>query len=353
VHVTVVPQAAGSGTTGEIATSNETAPANNATNVTIDTPKVTPTISATFSGDGQAYDPQSFSATLAAGNNPTGFIEFKVFEPLDSSCSGTPLYAQDATVTGNGTYTAPQPFTTGTGGTYHWTATYDGDAGNHPVATACRTNDLFIKAFPNIMLAAGTTSSTATLTNSLNATGTLTFNAYADGVCATPVATAAVPVSGNGSYTGAYTLPGPGNYIVTVGYSGDAGNVARPASGCANGGVVTIQDTGTNPPPPAPPPNHFTSPTARTSSRGTVTLSLTAPAAGRFTVTARSGRTTYGKASVTARAKGKVKLTLKPASAGRKLLKKHARLKLKITVTFTPTGGKPYTRTVSATINRR
>jgi hypothetical protein len=70
-------------------------------------------------------------------------------------------------------------------------------------------------------------------------------------------------------------------------------------------------------------------------------------------VTAKSGRTTYGKASVTKHAVGKVKLTLKPTSAGRKLLRKHARLKLKVTVTFTPTGGKPYTRTLTVTINRR
>jgi hypothetical protein len=364
VHFIVMPSAAGTASAGAVVSSTEadTTPADNAstTNLTIDpAPKATPGISATVAGDHQAYDPQTLSATVTGGSSPTGKVDLQVFAPADTTCSGSPLSASIVTIDGAGKATS-DAFVTGTGGTYHWTATYLGDAGNNSVSTTCGANDEDIKALPTIDLAVGVSGATATISNSLGATGTLTFTVYSDAACTTAIASATAAVNGDGSYPGAYALPGPGGYTVTVGYGGDARNAAE-SPGCARGGTVTIQSATTPPPPappadddvtPAPPSNHFTFGSSKVSSTGTVTLSLTAPGAGRFTATARYGSTTFGKVTAGKSAKGGLKLTIRPSAAGRRLLKKHTRLKLSVSVTFTPTGGKPLTHKLSLTVKR-
>jgi hypothetical protein len=93
-------------------------------------------------------------------------------------------------------------------------------------------------------------------------------------------------------------------------------------------------------------------------------ISVTVPGAGRLTAAdARaSGRAAaaakkkpaalVAPAGVNATKSGKVKLTIKPTSAGKKAIAKAKGRKLKISVllTFTPTGGKAITRTTSVTL---
>ncbi len=48
-----------------------------------------------------------------------------------------------------------------------------------------------------------------------------------------------------------------------------------------------------------------------------------------------------------------VKVTLKPTAAGKKVLKKKGKLRQKMSITFTPTGGTPNTKTKTITIKRK
>jgi 6-phosphogluconolactonase (cycloisomerase 2 family) len=70
------------------------------------------------------------SATLGGGMSPTGTVTFNVYGPGDTTCR-TSLASSTAAVSGDGSYTSPA-FTPTTPGTYVWTASYGGDAGNAP-----------------------------------------------------------------------------------------------------------------------------------------------------------------------------------------------------------------------------
>ena len=70
------------------------------------------------------------TAALSGGSSPTGTITFNLYGPsATASCSGTPVDTETAAVSGNGDYTTPS-FTPAQAGTYWWTASYGGDAGN-------------------------------------------------------------------------------------------------------------------------------------------------------------------------------------------------------------------------------
>jgi hypothetical protein len=83
------------------------------------------------------------AATLAGGVGPTpvgptGVITFRLFDPNQTGCTGTPRYLQIVPVAGNGTYrttniliAADKP------GIWNWTVTYSGDAFNNAAASAC------------------------------------------------------------------------------------------------------------------------------------------------------------------------------------------------------------------------
>jgi hypothetical protein len=80
------------------------------------------------------------SATLAGGSNPTGSIVFRLFGPNNPTCDPAgpaAVFTQTVTVTGNGTYSTTGGHTTTELGTYHWTASYSGDANNESAASAC------------------------------------------------------------------------------------------------------------------------------------------------------------------------------------------------------------------------
>ena len=83
------------------------------------------------------------SFTLSGGFGPTGAILFNLYAAGDTSCSGQPVYTEQVTVNGNGTYstsntgTGPNGFTATAQGTYNWASSYSGDGNNDPANSAC------------------------------------------------------------------------------------------------------------------------------------------------------------------------------------------------------------------------
>ena len=70
----------------------------------------------------------------------------------------------------------------------------------------------------------------------------------------------------------------------------------------------------------------------------TATVAVYAP--GKLRATVRAGKKVLAKGAATAKAAGDVKLRLKPTKAGKRMKRK---AKAKLTIVFTPTGGKPQT----------
>ena len=100
----------------------------------------------------------SDSAVLSgASSDAGGTIVFKAYGPADNNCNGTPAFTSAAIdVTGNGTY-GPVTFTPDTAGTYHWIATYSGDAknlGSHGGCGDAGENDTVAKLHPAVITVA-------------------------------------------------------------------------------------------------------------------------------------------------------------------------------------------------------
>ena len=123
--------------------------------------------------------------------------------------------------------------------------------------------------------------------------------------------------------------------------------------GGGGGGGTTTTPTTTTPVTVTPPSNAFTFSKPRASS-GNVLLTLQVPGAGTITVkaTVKVGKKkiTFATGKATRAAGGTAKLTLKPTSAAKKALKKSKKLKVSLSITFTPTGGTAKTSTSSLTV---
>src|SRR5439155_834874 len=102
----------------------------------------------------------SDSVALSGGSSPTGTITVKVYGPDDANCTGTALFSDNITVSGNGTYPSTR-HVINTAGTYRFWASYSGDTNNNAVAGACnQANESVVvgKASPTV----ATTASAAT-----------------------------------------------------------------------------------------------------------------------------------------------------------------------------------------------
>jgi uncharacterized repeat protein (TIGR01451 family) len=319
-------------------------------------PRVKPSLNATVVGAGRVNEVIGAQATLASSAVLTGSVTFRLFGPDDATCANA-VASSVATVAGGGDYPSAQ-FLPTAAGVYRWTASYGGDSANEPAATGCGDAAIVVKAVPELLLAATSTGATATLSNGSALGGTLTFTVFADAACATPLASSTVGVAGNGSYSATpFTVPGPGTYHWIVSYSGDDRNVSLDPNDC-NGATFTLSASSPPPPPvvvsPAPVPvsNHFTVRSSKASRTGVLTLKLSAPGAGRFVASAKGSGVTFGRVTVVKRAKGALTVTLKPSAAAKRALRRHSRVKVSVTLTFTPTGGAPLTRKVTVTIKR-
>ncbi|MEY2441129.1 MAG: hypothetical protein QOJ46_555 [bacterium] len=122
--------------------------------------RATPTIGVAAS-PGIVIGGQVFAnATVGSRVNAVGgaTVTFRLFDPDDSTCVGTPAFSATAPVNGLGVATSP-PFTPPSPqtGIYRWTASYSGDPNNLPVASACGApgSTVTVTPLPAQILSAG------------------------------------------------------------------------------------------------------------------------------------------------------------------------------------------------------
>jgi hypothetical protein len=75
------------------------------------------------------------SATLSSGNNPTGSVFFTLYSDAACTISVTGMSGSGAISSGGASWSSS--WTPTALGTYHWQASYAGDANNHASTTAC------------------------------------------------------------------------------------------------------------------------------------------------------------------------------------------------------------------------
>jgi uncharacterized repeat protein (TIGR01451 family) len=227
------------------------------TNITIPLARPTVTTSAvanaTIGAGGTAgiHD----TATLSNGtSNAAGTLNFKLYNSTCTTVVGTASASVSGANAGQQYASAPD-INVGPG-TYHWTVSYTGDAGNLAIAeTACGTvageNSVVNPRQPTVTTVADTnvaiTASGADLTDTAtlsggtsSAGGTLTFHLFADngsGGCGTEVTgspvTKAVSAADGVNYTSPTVhVPALGDYHWRVSYDGDANNLSIPLTAC-------------------------------------------------------------------------------------------------------------------------
>jgi Ca2+-binding RTX toxin-like protein len=230
-----------------IATVSALSGANSSGATTITVSRATPTLATDASGPVAIGGQVSDTATVSGGVTPTGTVTFRLYS--DAACTTQVNTSTTALSGGQATSAA---FTPAAAGTYHWTATYSGDANNNAVGpTACTDPAesvmvLASKVVPTLVTtasgvsAAGQIIDTATLSGGLEPTGTIVFRAFGpnNATCSGAPAFTSPPrtVTGNGIYTSSpYTPTASGTYRWVATYSGDAANEAR-TTGCNDAG---------------------------------------------------------------------------------------------------------------------
>ena len=198
---------------------------------------------------------------MSGGFNPTGTVTFHLFAPGDTTCTGTPVFTSTNPL--NAGSATSGTFPTTAVGTYHWVATYNGDANNTPVSSACTAEPVVItQATPTIATTpsaggpVGTSiSDTATVSGGFNPTGTVTFNLFAPGdtdLHRDPGLHLHQPAQRRRSATsGSFPTTAVGTYHWVATYNGDANN-APVSSACAAEPVVITQATPTIATTPSP-----------------------------------------------------------------------------------------------------
>jgi hypothetical protein len=79
------------------------------------------------------------------GNNPTGTVDFALYGPGDSACTGAPAFAQSRPLTnGQASTDNSAPFVASTPGTWRWKLHYSGDANNPSKDSPCGTEQFTI-----------------------------------------------------------------------------------------------------------------------------------------------------------------------------------------------------------------
>ncbi|HEX9613015.1 MAG TPA: hypothetical protein VGA05_05325, partial [Candidatus Bathyarchaeia archaeon] len=245
-QVTYTPQAVGSGSqsisagySGDSTHSPPTFTSPFTLTITLASPGIGSTVTpASITIGGFASD----LAALTGGFTPSGAVTYTAYN--DSAC--TKLVFTSASIP-LGTHSGV--FTPSTAGTYHWIASYGGDANNNAVATTCgATGETLIvnKATPTVTTAVSPATITigasatdlATVSGGFSPSGTVIYTAYSDSACTTLVFTSAnVPL---GIASGAFTPSAAGTYYWVASYGSDANNNAVTTTCGAVGETLTV-----------------------------------------------------------------------------------------------------------------
>jgi uncharacterized repeat protein (TIGR01451 family) len=220
--------------------------------------KVTPTITTQASAAVTIGGTITDTATVSGGNSPTGTVSFALYGPADPTCLAAPIFTSVDRPLSGGTATSAA-YTTDAVGTYHWIATYNGDANNNTVSGACGDANESVVVSPttpsivtslvsgdktgaSIGVTIGSTvHDTSTLSGATaDAGGTVHYQVFSNSTCATLEADAGTIAVVNG-------VPGDSNSLVfnhagtfywQADYSGDAKNGS--ASSACNLETVTV-----------------------------------------------------------------------------------------------------------------
>jgi hypothetical protein len=121
-----------------------------------------------------------------------------------------------------------------------------------------------------------------------------------------------------------------------------------------NSGVDAVSITTPSQPPSVSPSNEFKrGKLTLNKKKGTGSLAVVVPGGGTLTVVGKGKPKRIKRATLSVPAGGTVKVPLKPTAAGRKALKAKGKLKTRIDVTFTPTGGTAATQTYKVTLKKK
>lgn len=158
----------------------------------------------------------------------------------------------------------------------------------------------------------------------------------------------------------------PATVTNTATVSGGAGELNTANDGASD--PVTVNPVPVAPtagapsgtPTATPASNRFTITRVRATRRGTAVFTVTAPGAGVFTLAAgatvpggAAATVRVGTAKATAKGAGPVTLTLRPSAAAARILGRRHRLKTRVAITFTPTGGTAAVQRRTVTLVRR
>ena len=225
------------------------------TGETVTVSKASPSLSTSASVGAVVGGKVHDQASLSGGSSPGGSIVFKLYDPTDTGCTGTPTYTSPpVTVSNNGSYESGE-YTPLTPGVYRWIASYSGDSNNEATAGTCgETGETMTvsKASPSLPTTAsagvvlgGKVHDEALLSNGSSPSGTIVFKLYdsTDTDCTGTPAYTSPPVtaSGDGGYeSGEYIPSTSGVYRWIASYSGDSNNEAIAGTCGETGESVTV-----------------------------------------------------------------------------------------------------------------
>ena len=208
---------------------------------------------------GQVGDLISDTATVSGGFNPTGTVDFRLYNWDDPNCDGSAIFTDlDVALGLDGTATSGT-FQVIHDGTYHWVASYSGDANNDSATGACgdegetTTIRQFAPSITTSLTSGQTTSPKITVVFGSSVTdqatlhdasptagGTVTYSVYDNATCdGDPIASSSKTVT-NGVVPASdpVTFPNAGTFYWQASYGGDAAN-APAISDCLDE-VVTV-----------------------------------------------------------------------------------------------------------------
>ena len=243
---------------GGDANNNATANGCNGANENVVVSQANPTIDTLATEGGVQGELIHDTATVSGGFHPTGTVTFSLYDNDDANCDGTPIFTSTVSLAANGTATSGT-FAAPASGTYHWIASYSGDANNAAATGVCGAEGettIISRFSPDIttalhsgnlvgakitVLFGSSVTDQATLTGAgPTASGSVTYTVFSDAACETVFADAGEKTVTNGSVPASnpVTFPVAGTYYWQAHYSGDLNNA--PATSACTDEVLTV-----------------------------------------------------------------------------------------------------------------